>query len=135
MPIPVTIPRLGWNMDEGTFVEWLKVDGDLVRPGDAMFRLEGEKATEEIESLDAGTLHIPATCPKPGDRVKVGTLIGYLLQPGELVPEIRRAGDVQQETGVRRQETRKQSDSLSPVPCLLTPAISPRARRLAIELG
>ena len=24
MPIPITIPRLGWNMEEGTFVEWLK---------------------------------------------------------------------------------------------------------------
>jgi pyruvate dehydrogenase E2 component (dihydrolipoamide acetyltransferase) len=87
MPIPVTIPRLGWNMEEGTFVEWLKADGDAIRPGDVVFRLEGEKATEEIESLDAGTLHIPADGPKPGDRIKVGAVIGYLLQPGESVPE------------------------------------------------
>ena len=34
------------------------------KPGDAVFRLEGEKATEEIESLDAGILHIPADGPK-----------------------------------------------------------------------
>ena len=45
MPIPVTIPRLGWNMEEGTFVEWLKADGDTVKPGEVVFRLEGEKAT------------------------------------------------------------------------------------------
>ena len=31
MPIPVTIPRLGWNMEEGTFVEWLKADGDVIK--------------------------------------------------------------------------------------------------------
>ena len=84
---PSPIPRLGWNMEEGTFVGWLKADGDAVRPGEALFRLEGEKATEEIESLDAGMLHIPADGPKPGDRVAVGAVIGYLLQPGEAAPE------------------------------------------------
>src|SRR5205085_2372452 len=59
VPIPITVPRLGWNMEHGTFVEWLKADGDAVRKGDIVFRLEGEKAVEEIESFDAGTLSIP----------------------------------------------------------------------------
>ena len=68
MAIPITIPRLGWNMEEGMFVGWLKADGDAVRPGDAVFRSKSEKATEEIESLDAGMLHIPADGPKPGDQ-------------------------------------------------------------------
>src|SRR5262245_32801796 len=95
MPIPVTIPRLGWTMDEGTFVGWRKADGDAVRPGDVLFQLEGEKATEDVESLDAGTLHIPANAPKPGERVRVGVVIGYLLQPGEAAPvESGRAGGV-----------------------------------------
>jgi pyruvate dehydrogenase E2 component (dihydrolipoamide acetyltransferase) len=83
MPIPVTIPRLGWNMEEGVFVEWLKADGDPVKPGDAVFRLEGEKATEDVETLDTGTLHIPADGPKTGDRLAVGATIGYLLRAGE----------------------------------------------------
>ncbi len=87
MPVPVSIPRLGWNMEEGIFVEWLKADGDSVKPGDAVFRLEGEKATEDIESLDAGTLHIPANGPKAGDKLAVGAVIGYLLQEGE-VPSV-----------------------------------------------
>src|SRR5262245_59683841 len=86
MPIPISIPRLGWNMEEGIFVEWLKADGARVKPGDSVFRLEGEKATEDIETLDAGTLHIPATGPKPGDKLAVGTVIGYLLQEGETAP-------------------------------------------------
>lgn len=29
MPIAITIPRLGWNMDEGVFVGWLKRDSTL----------------------------------------------------------------------------------------------------------
>ena len=31
MAIPITVPRLGWNMEEGTFGGWLKADGDAVR--------------------------------------------------------------------------------------------------------
>ena len=50
-------------MEFGTFVEWLKPDGDSVRPGEPMFRLEGEKSVEEIEGLDAGILSIPADGP------------------------------------------------------------------------
>src|SRR4051812_44333820 len=91
MPIPVTVPRLGWNMDEGTFVEWVKADGDPVRPGDVVFKLEGEKATEEVTSLDAGTLYVPADGPRPGDRVQVGAVIGFLLRDGEELPSGRSA--------------------------------------------
>src|SRR6266446_4447043 len=88
MAIPITIPRLGWNMEEGVFVGWLKHDGDQIKAGDALFSLESEKATEEIECLDCGILRIPSSSPKPGESVKVGDVIGYLLQPGESdIPE------------------------------------------------
>ncbi len=50
MAIEITIPRLGWNMDEGIFVGWLKSDGDAVKPGEPLFSLEGDKATQEIEA-------------------------------------------------------------------------------------
>jgi pyruvate dehydrogenase E2 component (dihydrolipoamide acetyltransferase) len=56
MAIEITIPRLGWNMDEGVFVAWLKNDGDLVKAGEPLFTLESDKAVQEIESLDSGTL-------------------------------------------------------------------------------
>jgi pyruvate dehydrogenase E2 component (dihydrolipoamide acetyltransferase) len=67
MPIEIKIPRLGWSMEEGTFVRWLKKDGDAIRPGDILFELEGEKATQDIEAVDAGVLRIPASGPKPGE--------------------------------------------------------------------
>ena len=51
MAVAITVPRLGWSMEHGTFVEWLKRDGDLIRPGDALFVLESEKAAENIEAL------------------------------------------------------------------------------------
>jgi pyruvate dehydrogenase E2 component (dihydrolipoyllysine-residue acetyltransferase) len=134
MAIPITIPRLGWNMEDGTFVGWLKQDGDSIQAGQALFTLESEKATEEVECLDSGVLRIDAGSPKPGDPVKVGDLIGYLLEPGETdVPSIishRPAAKVDSPKevassapsnlgNVRRAEI----------------AISPRARRAARELG
>ena len=32
----ITVPRLGWTMEEGTFAGWLKADGDTVREGDVL---------------------------------------------------------------------------------------------------
>ncbi|MCA9121734.1 MAG: lipoyl domain-containing protein, partial [Planctomycetales bacterium] len=86
MPIEIVVPRLGWSMDQGTFGEWLKRDGERVHAGDMLFVLEGEKASQEIESFDAGMLHIPPDAPKPGDTVAVGQLLGYLLAEGEAAP-------------------------------------------------
>ena len=54
-----------------------------VKAGEPLFNLEGDKATQEIESLETGILRIPPDGPKDGDKVAVGALIGYLLSPGE----------------------------------------------------
>jgi pyruvate dehydrogenase E2 component (dihydrolipoamide acetyltransferase) len=86
MAIEITIPRLGWNMDEGVFVGWLKQDGELVKAGDALFSLESDKAVQEVESMDSGTLHILPTGPKAGETIAVGIRIGFLLQAGENAP-------------------------------------------------
>jgi pyruvate dehydrogenase E2 component (dihydrolipoamide acetyltransferase) len=107
----VTVPRLGWSMDEGTFVGWLKRDGEAVRPGDPLFSLESDKATEQIEAIDAGILHIPPDGPKPGDKVTVGQKLGELIAEATSPP-------------VRVTE--------SPV---CRQAVTPRARRAARELG
>lgn len=109
MPVPITVPRLGWNMEEGTFAGWLKQAGDSVRAGEALFRLESDKSTEDVECLDAGVLVIPADAPREGDRVLVGAVIGHLLQPGE------------QAVSQPRDQPR--------------PTASPRARRIARERG
>ncbi len=86
MAVEITIPRLGWNMDEGVFVAWLKQDGDEIKPGDMLFSLEGDKAVSEVESMDAGTLHFAPDAPKGGETVPVGHVVGYLLAKGEELP-------------------------------------------------
>jgi pyruvate dehydrogenase E2 component (dihydrolipoamide acetyltransferase) len=74
-------------MDEGTFVQWLKAEGEPIRPGDPLFVLESDKATETVEAIDAGILRIPPDAPQPGDPVKVGQVLGYLVAQGEVIPE------------------------------------------------
>lgn len=86
MAIDIIIPRLGWSMDEGVFVQWLKRDGEDVREGDALFELESDKSAQAVESFDAGVLRIPPNGPQSGDIVKVGQRLGYLCKQGERAP-------------------------------------------------
>src|SRR3974390_1479185 len=86
MAYEVVVPRLGWSMDEGTFGEWLKRDGELVKAGQALFVLEGEKSAQDIESFDEGILRIPPDAPQSGDTVKVGQVLAYLVKAGEAAP-------------------------------------------------
>ncbi len=80
------MPRLGWAMETGAVAEWLKKDGDLVREGDALFTVESDKATQEVEALDGGILRIPPASAAPGTTVPVGTVLAYLLRPDEVEP-------------------------------------------------
>ena len=54
----IVMPRLGWTMEEGTFGAWLKEDGADVAAGDLLFTVESDKATQEVESFEAGILRI-----------------------------------------------------------------------------
>ena len=73
-------------MEEGKFLAWLKQDGDFIKEGDPIFTLESDKAAQEVEAIDSGILRIPLDGPKPGDTIKVGHVLGYLLAEGESAP-------------------------------------------------
>ena len=88
MAIELVMPRLGWQMEEGILVEWSRRDGDKITAGDILFTVETDKALNEIEALDSGTLGIPPNSPAPGSTLPVGTVIGFLLEPGEEMPEL-----------------------------------------------
>ncbi len=86
MAIEITVPRLGWSMDEGIFGEWLKKDGEFVAAGQPVFLLESEKALQEVETVDSGILSIVENGPTTGNTVRVGTVIAWLLEEGEAPP-------------------------------------------------
>ncbi len=165
MAIEIVMPRLGWTMEEGTLVEWLKKPGEAVEAGGVLFTVETDKAINEVESFDAGRLHIPEDAPARGATVPVGTVLGYLLAEGEEAPapsapaspaagsEAGAPAAAASSGGVppgaasppRSEATApatnpaggapdRQVPPAPPEPAS-APAISPRARRLAQQLG
>ena len=146
MPYEIVMPRLGWNMEEGTLVEWLKQDGETVRQGEMVCTIEGDKAAAEVESFEAGILKIPDASPPPGRNVPVGTLLGYVVAKAELEtfdPNVGRADDTESEvvkagTGgsAAAAPTLSNAGTAEGAPRAQdAPAISPRARRAAQSAG
>ena len=74
----ITVPRLGWSMEQGTFLGWLRRDGDAVRAGEPLYTLEGDKSAQEIEAIADGVLRIAPDGPKEGEVVLVGAVLGQL---------------------------------------------------------
>jgi pyruvate dehydrogenase E2 component (dihydrolipoamide acetyltransferase) len=85
MAYEITLPRLGWDMVEGSLGSWLKKDGEYVQAGEMLFSVEGDKAVQDVEALDSGYLHILPGGPQLGDKVPVGTVLGYLVPEEEQV--------------------------------------------------
>jgi pyruvate dehydrogenase E2 component (dihydrolipoamide acetyltransferase) len=150
MAVEITIPRLGWSMDEGTFGEWLKADGDFVEPGDPIFTLESEKSVQDVESVDGGFLRLVPDGPQEGDIVTVGTLIAFLLEEGEEMPDVPSAGVDSGSSSATAEQVEPpqvvavnaagdaESSSASAGRKIGrggSPSISPRAARLARQLG
>ncbi|MDE0632087.1 MAG: 2-oxo acid dehydrogenase subunit E2 [Caldilineaceae bacterium] len=146
MAYEVTMPRLGWTMEEGVFGEWLKQDGDEVKAGDLLFTVEGDKATQEVEVFESGILRLPQGAPAPGDVIPVGALLAYIVQAGELMPAAgsRSSQSEGREERAGRASPTAAAESVFRKPSTTqsvaadgrgNPTISPRARRVAGELG
>ena len=115
MPIEIQLPRLGWSMEEGKFLAWLKNDGDFIKEGEPLFTLESDKAAQEVESIDSGILSIPATGPKSGDVIKVGHVLGYLLHDGESAPFSNQPAPKTKEPIEAQQPGKKSIHSSAPI--------------------
>lgn len=81
MPHDVTMPQLGMAQDAGKIVSWLKAPGDKVAKGDALFEVETDKATMEVEAQASGFLtHVRA---QAGEDVPVGQAIARISESAE----------------------------------------------------
>jgi pyruvate/2-oxoglutarate dehydrogenase complex dihydrolipoamide acyltransferase (E2) component len=52
----VLLPQWGMDMVEGTFVRWLKSEGDEVSVGEALAEVESDKVSANLEAPVAGRL-------------------------------------------------------------------------------
>jgi pyruvate dehydrogenase E2 component (dihydrolipoamide acetyltransferase) len=114
----VIMPKLEMAQETGKLVEWLRKEGERVEKGEALFTIETDKVTVEIEAPASGILG--GIRADVGEEIPVATVIAYILEEGEELPEgfVAIPADVPQE-----------EPSLEPV------LASPVARRLAEEHG
>ncbi len=138
MPSEIVMPRLGWTMETGTVVEWLKASGDLVEAGEHIFAVESDKAITEVESLDSGVLYIPDGTPI-GVEAPVGATLAFILAPGEAPPAYAFGSESPEPQDLGSPIDDDIPTNTGPVSANGNHAgimpVSPRARRVAVELG
>ena len=78
----ILMPALSPTMTEGKLSRWLKNVGDDVRPGDVIAEIETDKATMEVEAVDAGKL-AQILIGEGTEGVAVNTPIAVLAVNGE----------------------------------------------------
>jgi pyruvate dehydrogenase E2 component (dihydrolipoamide acetyltransferase) len=133
MPISVVMPALEMAQETGKLVSWRKKEGESVSKGETLLEIETDKAIMEIESPGDGVLS--GVKAHEGAEIPVGQTIAWILRPGEAVPT-----DQPVVPSGRHQESVSATAGPSVVEAVTTPSapaakISPKARRLAKELG
>lgn len=76
MAFEVTIPKIGFSMNEGILAEWLAEDGSEVTEGQPLYALESDKSTNEVESPASGRLRIIG---EVGETYEVGVVIAEII--------------------------------------------------------
>jgi 2-oxoglutarate dehydrogenase E2 component (dihydrolipoamide succinyltransferase) len=71
MALDIIVPSVGESISEVTLAKWLKKDGAYVERDEVLAELESEKATFEINAVEAGVLKIIAA---EGDTLKIGDI-------------------------------------------------------------
>jgi pyruvate dehydrogenase E2 component (dihydrolipoamide acetyltransferase) len=87
----VLMPKLGFDMAEGTLVRWVKAEGETIHKGDVLAEIETDKATVEVESSFSGVVLKHLVAEK--SIVPVALAIAIIGQPGEKVESAPAAPD------------------------------------------
>ena len=134
MATNIVMPKMGYDMREGTVIRWHKKEGEAVSRGDVLADIETDKATVEFEAFTSGVLG--KIMAEAGVVVPVGELIAVITAPGEDVPDNL--------TQVKVEPASASVNAAPQVDPILGSAVasnsvdvraSPIARRLARELG
>jgi pyruvate dehydrogenase E2 component (dihydrolipoamide acetyltransferase) len=138
MAVSVVMPALELAQETGKVLVWIKKEGDTVAKGEPLLEIETDKVSFELEAQADGILS--GIRSREGDVVPVGQIIAWLVAPGEQPP-------VESDAAARgmAQQARPQTSSSAPRAAVTSqaqekpvdggPRISPKARRMAQELG
>ncbi|MBO8141249.1 MAG: pyruvate dehydrogenase complex dihydrolipoamide acetyltransferase [Firmicutes bacterium] len=134
----LTMPQMGFDMQEGTLVRWLKRAGDPVKRGEAVAEIETDKAVVEIESFHDGV--VKELLVAEGTTVPVGQPIAVIdagdeetsaeTAPAEAAPsETAPAGEAAPAPGAPggTQTATGTTPEAAPVASVASPAAPPAA--------
>jgi len=145
MATKVILPKLGQTMEEGTIVEWVKKEGEVINRGDVIFQVESDKAVLEVESKDKGVLR--KILVDKGVKVPILTPVAIIADPSEdiggllaamgPVPTAAPAPQAAAPQAVAQAAPAAPAAVEAPAPIAGRERIfaSPRARKLAEEKG
>ncbi len=132
MAISVVMPALEMAQETGKLLSWRKKEGDKVAKGEPLFEIETDKAVVEIEAQGDGIL--AGVTADVGAVIPVGETIAWLVALGEQAPaKSAVAAPTARASSVER-PAMAASPTVERMPTT-APQISPKARRLAKELG
>ena len=139
----INMPKLGFDMAEGTLNRWIIAEEGSVNKGDVLAEIETDKATVEVEASLGGTLlkHLV----EEGTSVPVGAPIAVIGEAGENVDlaSLSPSGDAEAPPA-EEAATPPADPEVSPPPSVSAPGegqfpagvrISPLARRMAEAHG
>jgi pyruvate dehydrogenase E2 component (dihydrolipoamide acetyltransferase) len=141
---PITMPKWGIEMQEGTITTWNIAPGQSLGKGENLLEVETEKIVNAVEAPIAGTLR--RIVGQPGEVHKVGALIGVFADPE--VPDAEIDRFIASFRGA--DASFDHESSRTPAPAAPSPPpggsasfgeesaearVSPIARRLAEQLG
>jgi pyruvate dehydrogenase E2 component (dihydrolipoamide acetyltransferase) len=100
----ISMPKLGFDMAEGTLVRWVKQVGENINKGDVLAEIETDKATVEVESSASGVVlqHIV----DQGSVVPVNAPIAVVGEEGEKVEEPKAEESKPAEEGKKKKEAK-----------------------------
>ena len=104
----ITMPKLGFDMAEGTLVRWVKVVGDEVNKGDVIAEIETDKATVEVESSVSGVM--VKLVVDEGTTLPVNAPIAVVAQKGEEPSEEELKALVGEEGGEKGKKKAKKEE-------------------------
>jgi len=135
----IILPKLGQTMEEGTIIEWVKQEGDLVQRDDVLFQIESDKAVLEVESKSRGVLR-KILVPE-GVSVPVLTVVAIIAKVDEDISDLLAevSGDTPATESVSAPESTPVAETEPQAPALVHTEeriiASPRARKTAREMN
>lgn len=92
MATTLIMPKVDMDQETGTVVEWIKQEGDEVEQGETILIIETDKVAIDVESPASGILQ--GFQAEPGEVIPIGTVIAYILESGEELPESVKTQDI-----------------------------------------